>query len=241
MGRISRTWLGIVVCGLVLMFAASMFAVPAGAQAPTGGCPPTSPPTAPSASVSPGQSSAGESLSPAPEQIVACVGSQSITGATFSQWAAIARKSEEPAPKAVRTASSHHAPSAGEVAKEVMGFLISSDWVLGEAADLHIHVSEGEVRHTFDHIRARQFPKLKGFKAFLRQSGETVADLLFRVRLNLTSTRIQRHVTAGHRGAHNQQAALERFVHAFRLKWEAQTYCDPGYAVQDCGHVQANL
>jgi hypothetical protein len=26
-----------------------------------------------------------------------------------------------------------------------MGFLISSDWVLGEAADLNIHISEGEV------------------------------------------------------------------------------------------------
>ena len=103
-----------------------------------------------------------------------CVGSQAITGATFSHWAAIAQKSESP--------SKHH-PSVGEVIKEVMGFLISSDWVLGEATDLNIHVSEGEVRHTFDHIRNQQFPKKKEFKAWLKQSGQTVADLLFRVRL----------------------------------------------------------
>jgi len=122
-----------------------------------------------------------------------------------------------------------------------MGFLISSDWVLGEATDLNIHVSEGEVRHTFAHIRNQQFPKKKEFKAFLRQSGQTVADLLFRVRLNLASTKIQRHVVEGHRGARNQQRALSRFLHAFKLKWEAQTYCDPGYAVPDCGHVQASL
>ena len=122
-----------------------------------------------------------------------------------------------------------------------MGFLISSDWVLGEATDLNVHVSEGEVRHTFAHIRNQQFPKKREFKTFLKQSGQTVADLLFRVRLNLTSTRIQKHVLAGHRGSHSQQRALKRFVHDFKLKWEAQTYCDPGYAVTDCGHVQAAL
>jgi len=122
-----------------------------------------------------------------------------------------------------------------------MGFLISSDWVLGEATDLNIQVSEGEVRHTFDHIRTQQFPKKKEFKAFLRQSGETVDDLLLRVRLNLTSTKIQRHVVEGHHGARNQQRALSRFLYAFKLKWEAQTYCDPAYAVTDCGHVQASL
>jgi hypothetical protein len=215
-----------------------MLAVPAGAQAPAGGCPP---PAATSESTPPTTSPLANPLSPAPEQIVACIGSQSITGATFSHWAAIASRSEEPSPKAVRTASGHHAPSAGEVIKEVMGFLISSDWVLGEAADLNIHVSESEVRHTFDHIRNQQFPKKKEFKTFLKQSGQTVADLLFRVRLNLASTRIQKHVLAGHHGAHSQQRALKRFVHEFKLKWEAQTYCDPGYAVTDCGHVQASL
>ena len=138
-------------------------------------------------------------------------------------------------------ASKHHVPSAREVTKQVMEFLISSYWVLGEASDLNIRVPEGEVRRTFDGIRGQQFPKEREFKAFLKQSGETVADLLFRVRLNLTSQRIQTAVLAGHRGKHSRQRALERFVHDFKVKWMAQTYCDPGYAIQDCGHVQASL
>jgi hypothetical protein len=212
-----------VFCSLV------MFAVPAGAQAPAGGCPP---PAAIPESTPPTTSPLANPLSPAREQIVACVGSQSITGVAFSHWAVVAQKSE---------GSSKHRPSASEVMKQVMGFLISSDWMLGEATDLNIHVSESEVRHTFDHIRTQQFPKKNEFKAFLRQSGETVADLLFRVRLNLASTRIQQHVAAGHRGARSQQRALSRFVHDFKVKWEAQTYCDPAYAVTDCGHVQASL
>jgi hypothetical protein len=203
------------------------FAIPAGAQAPVTTCPPPLSESAP-----PTTSPLTNPLSPSPEQIVACVGSKSITGATFSHWAVVAREPE---------GSSKHHPSTGEVTNQVMGFLLSSDWVLGEATDLNIHVSEGEVRHMFDHIRNQQFPKKKEFKTFLKQSGQTVADLLFRVRLNLTSMRIQKHVLAGHRGAHSQQRALERFVHDFKLKWEPQTYCDPAYAVTDCGHVQASL
>jgi SurA N-terminal domain len=192
-------------------------------------CPP---PSTLSSSTPTGPPSSANELSPAPEQIVACIGSQSITGAAFSHWAVVAQKSE---------GSSKHRLSASQVMKQAMTFLISSDWVLGEATDLNIHVSEGEVRHTFDHIRAQQFPKRKEFKAFLKQSGQTVADLLFRVRLNLASTRIQQHVAEGHRGARGQQHALSRFVHDFTAKWKAQTYCDPTYAVTDCGHVQASL
>jgi hypothetical protein len=212
-----------VFCSLV------MSAIPAGAQAPTRGCPP---PLIPSVSTPPGPPSPAGPLGPAPEKIVACVGSQSIMGATFSHWAVIAQKSE---------GSSKHRLSASQVMKQAMSFLISSDWVLGEAADLNIHVPEGEVRHTFDHIRGQQFPKKKEFKTFLKQSGQTVADLLFRVRLNLASTQIQQHVAEGHRGARGQQHALSRFVHDFTTKWKAQTYCDPTYAVTDCGHVQVSL
>ena len=215
--------------GAAVFCSLTMFAVPAGAQAPTGGCPP---PSAPTESTPPTTLPLANPLSPSPEQIVACIGSQSITGATFSHWAVVAQKSE---------GSAKHRLSASEVIKQAMSFLISSDWVLGEATDLNIHVSEGEVRHTFDHIRTQQFPKKKEFKAWLKQSGQTVTDLLFRVRLNLNSTRIQKHVLAGHRGAHSQQRALKRFVQDFKLKWEAQTYCDPMYAVTDCGHVQASL
>jgi hypothetical protein len=193
-------------------------------------CPP---PLMSAASVSSSTMLLTGSLNPASEQIVACVGTQSITGATFSHWAYVARR--------FGGSPSKHPPSAAEVTNKVMVFLISSDWVLGEAADLNVHLSEGEVRHTFDRIRAEQFPKRKGFHAFLKQSGETVANLLFRVRLNLTSVRIQKRVIAGYRGARNRLSATKRFVHEFKLKWTAQTYCEPGYAIPDCGHVQEAL
>src|ERR1700683_4838612 len=129
---------------------------------------------------------------PAPGQILVCVGSQPITGAVFEHWSTVAIKSEGSNPK--------QPPAQGELIGEVMGFLISSDWVLGEASALHVHVSTTAVRRTFDRIRKQQFHTRKEFKAFLERSGETIADLMLRVKLNLLSSRIQKHVLAGHRG-----------------------------------------
>ena len=122
-----------------------------------------------------------------------------------------------------------------------MDFLISADWVLGEARDLNLHVSPAEVRRTFKQTRKAQFPKQGEFQAFLGKSKETVTDILLRVELDLLSQRLQRHVVAGKHGAHKKREALKHFVSDFRNKWTAQTYCARQYVSQDCGHVQATL
>ena len=118
-----------------------------------------------------------------------------------------------------------------------MSFLLSGYWLLGEASDLGLHISEAQVRRSFDRIRAQQFHKRRQFNAFLRSSGETVGDLLFRVRLNLTSVRIQRHILSGHGSAKSKQKALARFVLGFRRKWKPQTYCASAYADANCARV----
>ena len=164
-----------------------------------------------------------------------CVGSESITGATYSHWATVARMSEAPA------SGKGLPPSTAQTRTEALGFLISSDWVLGEARDLHIVVPAAQIKRQFDRVKAQQFRTRAQFEAFLRSSGETVADLVFRVQLNLLSDRIQRHVLAVHRAPRATQRALSRFVEVFKAKWEAQTYCAAEYAVQDCGHVQSVL
>lgn len=88
-------------------------------------------------------------------------------------------------------------------------------------------------------MRKQQFPQIRKFRRFLRETKQTVADLLLRVELNLLSQRIQRRVVAHSHGVKGHQRALSRFVVRFRTKWTAQTYCAPQYAVSDCGHVQA--
>jgi foldase protein PrsA len=78
--------------------------------------------------------------------------------------------------------------------QEVLGFLISSNWVLGEASSLGVKVSDAEVKKQFEKIKDQQFPKAAEFEKFLKTSGQTVSDLLLRVKLNLLSSKIQQKI-----------------------------------------------
>jgi foldase protein PrsA len=78
--------------------------------------------------------------------------------------------------------------------QEVLGFLISSTWVLGEASSLGVKVTDKEVKKQFEKIKSQQFPKAAEFEKFLKTSGQTVSDLLLRVKLNLLSSKIQQKI-----------------------------------------------
>jgi parvulin-like peptidyl-prolyl isomerase len=77
---------------------------------------------------------------------------------------------------------------------EVLGFLISSQWVISEASALGVKISDAEVKKEFNKIKAAQFPKAAEFEKFLASSGQSVSDLLLRVKLNLLSQKIQKKV-----------------------------------------------
>lgn len=210
--------------------------------APAAACPPSpaalagsaAPSTTPPVATSPASSTDTSPYQPSGEEVVACVGSQEINGATFAHWATVA---ENTLPRAHRRQGTE--PTREEMAI-TMGFLISTDWVIGEAANLHIEASAAEVRHMFDRIRRQQFPERTRFKKFLKQTGQTVEDLLLRVRLSMLTDRIQQRVE-GHGSAHARRRALTRFVKRFQRTWEAQTYCEALYKVHDCGHTARAL
>jgi foldase protein PrsA len=78
--------------------------------------------------------------------------------------------------------------------QEVLGFLISSSWVLGEANSLGVKLTDTEVHKQFAKIKQQEFPKASEFEKFLSTSGQTVSDLLLRVKLNMLSQKIQQKV-----------------------------------------------
>jgi len=82
------------------------------------------------------------------------------------------------------------------LSSEVLGFLISSQWVFGEASSLGVKISDPQVKKEFLKIKTEQFPKPSEFEKFLASSGQTVSDLLLRVKLNLLSQKIQKKVVA---------------------------------------------
>jgi foldase protein PrsA len=79
--------------------------------------------------------------------------------------------------------------------QQVLGFLISSNWVIGEASDLGVKLTDKEVEKQFETIKKQQFPKAGEFQKFLTNSGQTVSDLLLRVKLNQLSQKIQQKVS----------------------------------------------
>ena len=79
--------------------------------------------------------------------------------------------------------------------QQVLGFLISANWVLGEAESQGVKVSDAEVDKQFNQIKRQQFPQEAQFQKFLTSSGQTVSDLLLRVKLDMLSQKIQQKIT----------------------------------------------
>jgi foldase protein PrsA len=80
---------------------------------------------------------------------------------------------------------------------QVMQFLLSAEWVFGEAAADKITVTDKAVTTQFATIKKQQFPTAAAYTAFLASSGETLADLLLRVKLELLSTQLRNKATKG--------------------------------------------
>ena len=78
--------------------------------------------------------------------------------------------------------------------QEVLGFLVSAEWVIGEASHVGVKVTDTEVKKKFAEVKTQQFPKAAEFEKFLATSGQSVSDLLLRVKLNLLSAKIQQKV-----------------------------------------------
>ncbi|HXQ00348.1 MAG TPA: peptidyl-prolyl cis-trans isomerase [Solirubrobacteraceae bacterium] len=76
-----------------------------------------------------------------------------------------------------------------------LGFLISANWLLGEANEQGIKMSDAEVQKAFSKIKNQQFPTEAAFQKFLASTGYTVSDLLLRVKLDELSTKIQQKIT----------------------------------------------
>src|SRR3954469_11849068 len=71
-----------------------------------------------------------------------------------------------------------------QLKSEVMQFLIQAQWVQQEAASKDIKVSDAEVKRSFEDQKKQAFPTDKAYQKFLKTSGMTEADILFRVKLD---------------------------------------------------------
>ncbi|HEY4451374.1 MAG TPA: peptidyl-prolyl cis-trans isomerase [Solirubrobacteraceae bacterium] len=135
-----------------------------------------------------GQLAVGKPAAPEPPEYTACISHLD----EVAEHELSAKKIKSIPAKA--TLKSQCAQQYESLKREVMGFLISSQWIIGEAASLGVKVSDAEVKKQFLKIRSQQFPSTAEFEKFLTTSGQTVSDLLLRVKLNMLSQKIQQKI-----------------------------------------------
>jgi foldase protein PrsA len=70
------------------------------------------------------------------------------------------------------------------LSSKVMEFLITSYWYQAEAAKQHISISDAQVQKIFNSEKTQQFKTNSEFQTFLSQSGQTLQDILYRVRVS---------------------------------------------------------
>jgi len=139
----------------------------------------------------------GKSVVPDPPTYSACIAHLKATTAKPA-------KGQQPPTEA--TLRSQCQTQYKSLQTEVLGFLISSDWVLGEAEALKVKVTDNEVHKQFEKIKNQQFPKAAEFEKFLATSGQTVSDLLLRVKLNLMSQKLQSAIVKKHKNVTEAEA-----------------------------------
>jgi foldase protein PrsA len=81
--------------------------------------------------------------------------------------------------------------------QQVLQFLISSEWIQGEASAQKVSVSDTDVEKQFETTKKQSFPKAADFDKFLKTSGMTLTDIKFRVKLDALSNALRKKITAG--------------------------------------------
>ena len=123
------------------------------------------------------------------------VGSISIP--TFNHWYLVVSKQPQPGQKKAKPPPPLDSTQGQALKKQVMQFLISSDWILGEAKERGLTATPTEIQDRFKQTKKQSFPNEKAYQRFLQTSGQTLDDLLFRVRLDVLSNKIREDVTKG--------------------------------------------
>jgi foldase protein PrsA len=142
------------------------------------------------------------------ERVVARVGHSAITAAAFTHWM------QAMAPQHVAPDPPHYAaciarqkalePQSTEAAlletcrqqyqtlkQQVLGFLISSRWLIGEAADQGIGTSEPEVKRRLAEKQRSLAASDAEFKQSLNAIDHTIADLELEIRVEVASQKIR--------------------------------------------------
>jgi len=113
---------------------------------------------------------------------------------------AVAAKKKTPVPKGQQKPSDEALKKQCKseydtLKREVMQFLIQGEWVQQEAAARGVKIKDSELQKALEDQKKQVFPNDKQYQQFLKTSGMTEQDVLFRVKLNELQQRLTQKVT----------------------------------------------
>jgi hypothetical protein len=167
---------------------------------------------------------------------VASVEGTVISRAALTHWTRIKRLELDSGSSPSRTSD------RGQPQRVALAFLITADWLQGEAKAQGVEVSSAEVDSTYQRLRSS--PTGPSFARGLAERGISSTDELLLLRLQQLSNKLQAKIAEGAVGASPEQAsARERrvtvFAAAYRRRWKQRTTCRAGYIVPECGNGPA--
>jgi foldase protein PrsA len=160
-----------------------------------------------------------------PSGAVATVGDESITQEDFDKWLqtaaqgqaqgsggttavpdppdfekCVAAKKKAPVPKGQQkpsdaTLKKQCKTEYDTLKTEVMQFLIQAEWVQQEAENQDVKVSDKEIKQSFEDQKKQAFPNDKAYQDFLKTSGMSEEDILFRVKLDQLQQKLTAKIT----------------------------------------------
>ncbi len=159
-----------------------------------------------------------------PSNAVASVDGSPVTKADYDRWAEITAKSASaqggtaviPDPpnytecvaaltRQARSVRGQRVPSESalraqcrqldtQIRQQTLALLIQAIWFDKEAEDLGIDVSDADVRRLLEETKRSSFPRRGDYERFLRQTGMSNEDVLFRLRIQRLGEDISRKV-----------------------------------------------
>jgi foldase protein PrsA len=114
----------------------------------------------------------------------------------------VANQAKQPVPKGAKKPTAAQLKTQCQqqydaLKQQVMQFLVSAEWIQQEADKQGVKVSDKEVQKQFQDQKKQSFQKEADYQKFLKNSGMTEADLLFRVKLDVISNDVRNKIIKG--------------------------------------------
>jgi foldase protein PrsA len=129
----------------------------------------------------------------------------SVSEEDFNHWLTVVASQPQPGQKRPAQPPKPGTRQYDAVKQQVMQFLVSAKWIEGEAKERGVSATDAEVKRQFEQTKDQSFPNERAYQRFLRTSGQTEPDLLFRVRLDVLSNKIREQVTKASQSISDQE------------------------------------